>query len=228
MSKATDSVRGTEPDAAATSIESHAAFADSVESIESLEPGRRGEILDAALAVFAEKGYSGGSMRDIATRVGVSEPALYRYFAGKEALFLTLVRVIATHLRNEAVDILRAVQPESFRVQVAAALENRRQRITLAVPMLRTILPAAAHHPAVLAEIRTVVLEPMLGELDTKVAELDAAFGLEPDSASRRARVRTFMALFVGSLATSVVFGDEPDEATVDAIVRIMGWEGRV
>ena len=195
--------------------------------IASLEPGRRGEILDAALTVFADKGYSGGSMRDIAARVGVSEPALYRHFPGKEALFLTLVRVIATHLRDEAVDLLRAVRPESLREQVAAALADRRRRVTLAAPMLRTVLPAAAHHPAVLAEVRTLVLEPMMRELDAKVAELDAAYGVESDAESRRARTRAFMALFAGSLGTSVVLGDEPDEAMADAVVRLMGWEGR-
>ena len=42
----------------------------------SLEPGRRGEILGAAAEVFAERGYESGSMRDIAARVGVSEPSL--------------------------------------------------------------------------------------------------------------------------------------------------------
>lgn len=192
-----------------------------------LEPGRRGEILDAALAVFAEKGYSGGSMRDIASRVGVSEPALYRHFPGKEALFLTLVRVIATHLRDEAVDLLRAVRPESLREQIAAALADRRRRVTFAMPMLRTVLPAAAHNPAVLDEIRTIVLQPMMRELDAKVAEIDAAFGVESNAESRRARVRSFFALFAGSLATSVALDDEPDEAIADAVVRLMGWEGR-
>ena len=192
-----------------------------------LEPGRRGEILDAALAVFAEKGYSGGSMRDIAARVGVTEPALYRHFAGKEALFLALVRVIATHLRDEALDILRGVGPESLREQIAEALANRRRRVAFAMPMLRTVLPAAAHNPAVLEEVRTIVLEPMTGAVEAKVAELDAAYGVESDAGSRRARARAFMALFVGSLATSVVLGDEPDATIADAVVRLMGWEGR-
>lgn len=192
-----------------------------------LEPGRRGQILDAALAVFAEKGYAGGSMRDIATRVGVSEPALYRHFPGKEALFLALVRVIAAQLRDEAIELLRAVRPESLRAQLAAALADRRRRVALAAPMLRTILPAAAHNPAILAEVREIVVRPVMVELDAKVAELDSAFGLESGAESRRARVRAFFALFAGSLATSVALGDEPDDAITDAVVRVMGWEGR-
>ena len=48
-------------------------------------------ILDAALDLFAEKGYFGTSLRDVATAVGVRESALYNYFASKDALFDALM-----------------------------------------------------------------------------------------------------------------------------------------
>lgn len=51
----------------------------------------RQAILDAALALFAEKGYFGTSLRDVARVVGVRESALYNYFPGKEALFEALL-----------------------------------------------------------------------------------------------------------------------------------------
>jgi AcrR family transcriptional regulator len=51
----------------------------------------RQAILDAALALFAEKGYFGTSLRDVAGAVGVRESALYNYFPGKEALFEALL-----------------------------------------------------------------------------------------------------------------------------------------
>ena len=51
----------------------------------------RQAILDAALDLFAEKGYFGTSLRDVATAVGVRESALYNYFAGKDALFDALL-----------------------------------------------------------------------------------------------------------------------------------------
>ena len=47
----------------------------------------RQAILDAALALFADKGYFGTSLRDVAGAVGVRESALYNYFPGKDALF---------------------------------------------------------------------------------------------------------------------------------------------
>lgn len=51
----------------------------------------RQAILDAGLQTFAEKGYFGSSLRDIATLVGVRESAVYNYFSGKEALFRAIL-----------------------------------------------------------------------------------------------------------------------------------------
>jgi AcrR family transcriptional regulator len=51
----------------------------------------RQAILDAALDLFADKGYFGTSLRDVAAVVGVRESALYNYFAGKDALFDALL-----------------------------------------------------------------------------------------------------------------------------------------
>jgi AcrR family transcriptional regulator len=47
----------------------------------------RQAILDAALELFADKGFFGTSLRDVAGAVGVRESALYNYFPGKDALF---------------------------------------------------------------------------------------------------------------------------------------------
>jgi AcrR family transcriptional regulator len=51
----------------------------------------RQAILDAALDLFAENGYFGTSLREIARAVGVRESAFYHYFPGKEALFHALI-----------------------------------------------------------------------------------------------------------------------------------------
>jgi AcrR family transcriptional regulator len=51
----------------------------------------REAILEAALRLFADKGYFGTSLRDVASAVGVRESALYNYFKSKEALFEALI-----------------------------------------------------------------------------------------------------------------------------------------
>ena len=50
------------------------------------------EILEAALAVFAEKGFTAARMDDIARRAGVAKGTIYLYFESKEAVFKALVR----------------------------------------------------------------------------------------------------------------------------------------
>jgi AcrR family transcriptional regulator len=52
---------------------------------------RRDAILDAALAVFAVKGYRSGSLEDVAHEVGVTKPALRYYFPSKSALFAAVL-----------------------------------------------------------------------------------------------------------------------------------------
>ena len=47
---------------------------------------RRAEILEAALKVFAESGFHGGTLRVIAERVGLSQAGLLHHFANKEQL----------------------------------------------------------------------------------------------------------------------------------------------
>ena len=51
-------------------------------------PERKEQIIQAAISVMAGHGLLGATTRRIAEEVGVSEPALYKYFAGKKELLL--------------------------------------------------------------------------------------------------------------------------------------------
>lgn len=50
----------------------------------------RDVLLDAAAVVFAERGFEGASLEDIAERAGYSRGAIYKNFGGKEELFLAV------------------------------------------------------------------------------------------------------------------------------------------
>ena len=56
-------------------------------------PDTRGQILAAAGAEFAERGYDGASVRAIAARAGVNPALISHYFGGKESLFAAVVRL---------------------------------------------------------------------------------------------------------------------------------------
>ena len=64
---------------------------------------RPGEIVDAALAVFAEKGFAAAKLDDIARRGGISKATLYLYFETKEEIFRAVARA-AVALLIEALD----------------------------------------------------------------------------------------------------------------------------
>lgn len=66
---------------------------------------KRAEILDTALAVIAQNGYTGATVKELADAVGLSQNGLLHYFGSKDALFL---EILAHH--TEAVEL--AVDPE--------------------------------------------------------------------------------------------------------------------
>ena len=48
-------------------------------------------IIDAAEQLFFEKGYDGVSLNEIALKIGISRPALYRYFKNREEIYFAVV-----------------------------------------------------------------------------------------------------------------------------------------
>lgn len=91
-------------------------------SAEALE--RRQQILDAAVAVFAEHGFHATRIRDVARRAGVAYGLVYHYFGSKQALleaafdanwavFADVVEAIAASSRSPA-EAVRAVADYVF------------------------------------------------------------------------------------------------------------------
>ena len=55
------------------------------------EMSAKARLLEAATALFAERGYAGTFVREIVERAGVSKPVLYYYFRNKEGMFCTIL-----------------------------------------------------------------------------------------------------------------------------------------
>jgi AcrR family transcriptional regulator len=61
---------------------------------------REQQVLAAARALFAERGYGAVTMDDVAAAVGVTKPLLYTYFGNKERLYLECMEPAARDLRD--------------------------------------------------------------------------------------------------------------------------------
>ncbi len=75
---------------------------------------RPGEILEAALAVFADKGFSAARMEDIAAKAGVTKGTIYLYFQSKEEVFKSLARQHVTDTLAMASEEARKFEGSTF------------------------------------------------------------------------------------------------------------------
>ena len=71
-------------------------------------PYRRDEILAAAVKLFHERGYHGTGIDDIGAEAGISGPAIYRHFKGKEEILEILLLDAARSALDEAREVVAA------------------------------------------------------------------------------------------------------------------------
>lgn len=76
--------------------------------------GRDGRValLDAAMEVFARRGYRDASLDEIAARAGYSKGAIYFYFSGKDDLFFALLEERIDGPMRQAIKLLESASPE--------------------------------------------------------------------------------------------------------------------
>jgi AcrR family transcriptional regulator len=82
---------------------------------------RRRQLLDVAVKVFADRGFHGTSMEDVADAAGVTKPVLYQHFSSKRELYVELLDDVGSRLVDE---VTRAVaDAHGPRQQVEAGFE---------------------------------------------------------------------------------------------------------
>ena len=131
---------------------------------------RRTAILEAAEAVFIERGYSGASIREIARRAGVSSALLYWYFPNKADLFA------ATITRRAETYGLVSFAPAVFD-QPPAVFLPRLARAYMSMVFLpeqagisKLLLREADQLPEVLGRLRGLIINRLLTPLSTYFA----------------------------------------------------------
>jgi len=65
----------------------------------------RRTVLEAAARLFAQRGFGGTNLQDIADSLGISRPALYYYFKSKEEILASLVDEVTVFSGHQATEI---------------------------------------------------------------------------------------------------------------------------
>lgn len=123
----------------------------------------------AALIRFAEQGFNGTSLAQIAADVGIKPPSIYAHFKSKEELFLSL---IGPTVEEELAYVRRALPgPEGGEKMLAGFLRNIERRFETA-PVMRFLLHGAYLPPQQLYEQVDRIIKRYMINLDKIVIEI--------------------------------------------------------
>ena len=127
---------------------------------------RRRQLLEVALQVFADKGFYGTSMNEVAEAAGVTKPVLYQHFTSKEALYRELVDELGTRLERAIVE--GVADADGPRQQVEAGFHAYFRWATREGPAFRVLF--AEHNRA------DPVLATAIEKVESAVADRVAGF----------------------------------------------------
>lgn len=188
------------------------------------EESRKELIVDAAARIFAEKGFSGTSNRDIGREAGVSPGLIYWYFEDKNDLFKAVVG------RLFPLSALEFPDEDADRLELERLLEliGTRFMAIMSQPdvqrLMRLAISEIIRFPDVLQElgrmIGTEVIRKLAEQLDARIAR-----GEIPETNTWLASQAFFGALVAYVLRKyifqSVDLQETPDDAMVQTVARI-------
>lgn len=174
---------------------------------------RRHDILEAALKVFAEKGYNGASTAEIARAAGVAEGTIFRHFATKKELLIGVLEqkfldgviyLDKEHASDAPVEFLRCF------------LKNRLELIKENDGLFRFILAEAQYH----SEVREALFN---GVLEQGISIIKPWFEKGIERRDFRdipilPTIRSFMTMVLFYGIFSHVFPDLSPEKTLDEV----------
>ena len=179
---------------------------------------RREQLLDIGRALFADKGFEGTSVEEIAARAGVSKPVVYEHFGGKEGLYAVVVDREMRQLLDMVTSALTAGHPRELLEQAAFALLDYIETYTDGFRILVRDSPVAQStgtFASLISDIATQV-EDILG-LEFK------ARGFDPKLAPLYAQALVGMVALTGQWWLNV---RKPKKAEVAAHLVTLAWHG--
>ena len=162
---------------------------------------RPAEIVAAAMAVFAEKGFAAAKLDDIARRAGVSKGALYLYFETKEEMFRAVVeQAIAPNIFHVRAMIVSHPGPIGDLLKL---IPDRIATLVETFPVggvVKMVIGEARNFPEVARVWHEQLVAPMLGAL------ADAITGAQARGEIRPGDARVYAAQFISPLLLTVIW----------------------
>lgn len=128
-------------------------------------PEKEKKILEAAIAVISEKGFSASTTSEIARMAGVAEGTIFRYFKTKKdilrGILIQLVNIVGEPLILDSFKkILFNEDQKDLRSTIKALLKERFALMEAIYPMLRIVVTEAMYHE----DIREILYEKIISK----------------------------------------------------------------
>ncbi len=163
---------------------------------------RRRQILEAAVVVFAEKGYHRATIKDIARHAGVADGTIYNYFKNKQDIMLSVVYQL-----TEINELIDQIGEAAVSLPPAEILEmvfkNRLRVLRKNLPLLRAIFPQIVTDP----DLKTLFWDKLLQPNLEKGEEIFAkALPAEGDtSADPKMIIRGVLSVIFGTIMLAIM-----------------------
>ncbi len=179
---------------------------------------RREQLLDIGRTLFAERGFEGTSVEEIAAKAGVSKPVVYEHFGGKEGLYAVVVDREMSRLLSMVTGALTAGHPRELLEQAAFALLDYIEQYTDGFHILVRDSPVAQS---------TGTFASLIGDIATQVEDILGqefkARGYDQKMAPIYAQALVGMVALTGQWWLNV---RKPKKAEVAAHLVNLAWHG--
>jgi len=184
---------------------------------EQLIEARRNQILDAAAAVFAEKGFHRATTKEIAKTAGVSEGTIYNYFDSKADLLIGILTRLAEleHLDEELTDALQS-DARDFLVTI---FRDRMGIVQQRVETIQAIMPEILVNPVLRERFHQQFLRPVVMLFEQYIQTRVELGHIRPLNVPLA--VRIVQSIFVGLLILRIL-GDELLQSEWDELPEVL------
>lgn len=180
---------------------------------------RRAQLVDVARGLFAERGFEGTSVEEIAARAGVSKPVVYEHFGGKEGLYAVVVdREMGSLLAQVTAALQSGGRPRVVLERAALALLDYVESSTDGFRILVRDSPV----PQTTGTFASL-LSDATGQVEYILAAEFAARGLDEDYAPMYAQMLVGMVALTGQWWLDA---RSPDKSVVAAHLVNLAWNG--
>jgi AcrR family transcriptional regulator len=174
---------------------------------------RPGEILAAALEVFATYGFQAARLEEVAKRAGVSKGALYLYFETKAELFRAVVRDAISPNLEQVKAMASAPIPFDQALRGGLGMLARKvlsdRRIS---GVAKLVIAESRNHPELAAIWRETVVEPGVAQISGLIAQAQARGEV------RAGDPRLFAFGLMGPMVLSIVWRETFEPVGADPI----------